>query len=123
MLNRWPGTLGILRLAKTMVSHNSSFANRRQTMDFFWKRPDNVPYPKVWLEFTAKESKNSDRMVKYWIQDIPENRFDDAIQHLAEHFLVGAPISTYFGNDKNICEKKLSGKLKEIQFEHRWFSK
>lgn len=64
-----------------------------------WSRPiDTISYPKVWLEFTAKESKNSDHIIKYWIQDLPEDRFDDAIQHIANHFLLDAPISKFFGN-------------------------
>lgn len=59
---------------------------------------DKIPYPNVWLEFTAKESKNSDRIIKYWIQDLPEDRFDEAIEHIAEYFLPYAPISKFFGN-------------------------
>lgn len=68
-------------------------------MKSFWCRPvDKTSYPNVWLEFTAKESKNSDRSRKYWIQDLPEQRFDDAIQHIAHHFLPDAPIPKFFGN-------------------------
>lgn len=44
-------------------------------MDPVWCRPtDVVSYPNVWFEFTAKESKNSDRVIEYRIQDLPENR-------------------------------------------------
>lgn len=63
-----------------------------------WKRPlDKVPYPNTWLEFTAKESFNSDKLIKYRIQDIPENRFDDAIEHIRTHFLIDSPVSKFFG--------------------------
>lgn len=59
-----------------------------------WIRPlDKVAYPNVWLEFEAKESKNSDKLVKYRIQDLPEDRFDDAIKHMKEHYLVDEPLS------------------------------
>lgn len=62
-----------------------------------WERSSDVPYPKVWLEFEAKDSKDSDKLVKYRIQDLPENRFDDAVQHIIEHFLIDAPVSKFFG--------------------------
>lgn len=66
--------------------------NRLRTIDVF--------SPKVWSEFSAKESKNSDRLVKYWIQDLPEDRFDDALQHIEDCFLPDAPVSKYFGKCK-----------------------
>lgn len=63
-----------------------------------WSRPfDIVPYPNVWLEFKAKESKTSDKMVKYRIQDLPVDRFDDAIQHMRENFLEDEPLSKSIG--------------------------
>lgn len=78
-----------------------------EKMESIWLRPSNVPYPKVWLEFTAKESKNSDRQIKYWVQDLPEDRFDDAIQHLNTVFLHNAPLSKFFGIDSLKMEKNL----------------
>lgn len=63
-------------------------------------RGDSVPYPNIWYEFKAKESKNSDRILNYRIQDLPADRFDDSIQHLKEHFLLDAPISNFFGMKK-----------------------
>lgn len=67
-----------------------------------WVRPfDTVPYPNVWLEFEAKESKNSDKLVKYRIQDLPEDRFDDAIQHMRENFLEDEPLSKSIGKQQS----------------------
>lgn len=67
-------------------------------MESIWSRSKDVPYPKTWFEFTEKEAKNSDRQIKYWIQDLPEDRFDDAVQHIADHFTISAPISSFFGS-------------------------
>lgn len=65
-----------------------------------WVRPlDKVPFPNVWLEFEAKESKNSDKLVKYRIQDLPEDRFDDAIQHMKDYYLVDEPLSKSIGTN------------------------
>lgn len=69
-------------------------------MEFCRSRPTkSLSYPHIWCEFTAKESKNSARKINYWIQDLPEDRFDDAIQYLDNHFVADAPISKYFGID------------------------
>lgn len=65
-----------------------------------WVRPlDKVPYPNVWLEFEAKESKDSDKLVKYRIQDLPEDRFDDAIQHMNENYMPDEPLSAIIGTN------------------------
>lgn len=64
-----------------------------------WTRSaDKVPYPIVWYEFIERESKSNNHLVKYWIQDLPEERFDDAIQHLIDYFLQDAPRSKFFGD-------------------------
>lgn len=55
-----------------------------------WKRPENVPYPKVWHTFQAKDT-DSDRLVSYRVQDLPEERFDEAIAHMLEYFVFDEP--------------------------------
>ncbi len=49
-------------------------------------RPPNVPYPNVWLTFEAPDD-NGD-LVQYRIQDLPEDRFEDAIKHMRANFLL-----------------------------------
>lgn len=58
-----------------------------------WVRPNGVPYPNVWDTFDAKESKSSEKIVKFIIQDLPEDRFEDAVQHMAEIYMADHPIS------------------------------
>lgn len=65
---------------------------------FLWSRPENVPFPTVWDEFEAKESKDSDKLVKYRIQDLPEDRIDDAVQHLKDHLLGDEPLAVFYGS-------------------------
>lgn len=57
-------------------------------MSLQWVRPSNIPYPTVWHTFDAQESRSSNKLVKYIIQDVPENRFEDVIQHMIDYFLV-----------------------------------
>lgn len=64
-----------------------------------WKRPEHLPYPSVWLRFKAKKSKDSDELVDYRVQDLPEERFEEALQHMIDNFL----------HDENTC--RLTGNL------------
>lgn len=65
---------------------------------------DAVPYPKVWTEFEAKETKTSDKLVKYRIEDLTEDRFDDAIKHMMENYLLDEPIAVACGKIQIKCE-------------------
>lgn len=67
-------------------------------MSLKWKRPrDVVSYPHVWVEFEGKESKTSDKLVKYWIQDLPEERFKEALDLVAKYFLPDEPYCASVG--------------------------
>lgn len=60
---------------------------------FAWKRPlDAVAYPNIWLKFSAKP-KNSDKLVNYQVQDLPEDRVEDAIAFMKEIFIAGEPLA------------------------------
>lgn len=61
-------------------------------MFFNWTRPNHVPYPSVWLKFNAKDVYTDDS-VEYTVQDLPENRFDEAINIMANSFLADAPLA------------------------------
>lgn len=64
-----------------------------------WKRPtDNVNYPNVWLKFAERESKKSENRVNYRIQDLSEEYFDRAIDHMIKFFICDEPISRSIGN-------------------------
>lgn len=58
-----------------------------------WERSmDKMPYPHMWAEFHQKESKDSEKVVRYWIQDLPEDRYDEAIQFMITHYVPNIPI-------------------------------
>lgn len=59
-----------------------------------WKRPDNVEFPKVWVEFEGKTEVNGKKR-KYWIQDIPEDMYEDIVHHMTTGFLLDEPLSKY----------------------------
>lgn len=56
-----------------------------------WTRPDHVHYPQKWLEFTTTDC-DSDNIVKYVVQDLPEDRNEDAINIMVDIFLHDEPI-------------------------------
>ena len=60
-----------------------------------WIRPENVPYPSVWHRFQAKDTE-SDEIVNYVVQDLPEDRFEEAVKHMVKFFV----------HDEPLCESK-----------------
>uniref|UniRef100_A0A182QBT5 N-acetyltransferase domain-containing protein n=1 Tax=Anopheles farauti TaxID=69004 RepID=A0A182QBT5_9DIPT len=55
-----------------------------------WKRPENVPFPSVWHTFQAKDT-DSDQLVTYRVQDLPEERYEEAIAHMMGFFVYDEP--------------------------------
>lgn len=78
------------------------------TKTFSWKRPENVP-SQVWHKFRIENPVNQE-IEEFDVQDLPAEKFDDAIEHLLEHFLDDEPIcrSKNVKNDatalKEICD-------------------
>lgn len=62
-----------------------------------WTPDPEVPYPKTWLKFKAKDV-NSDDLVEYRICDLPVNRFDDLFDLMENDFLVNEPGNSALGN-------------------------
>ncbi|KAJ6650023.1 Phosphatase Herzog, partial [Pseudolycoriella hygida] len=56
-----------------------------------WSRPQTT-YPKIWSRFYATDL-NSKDLIEYRIQDLPESRFEDAIQHMLANYLKDEPIT------------------------------
>lgn len=51
-----------------------------------FKRPENLSFPQVYYKFKAK-NKNSDEIVEYRVQDLPEEYYEQAIDFLVKYFL------------------------------------
>lgn len=49
-------------------------------------RPESLSIPQIYYTFKAKD-KNSDRIVEYRVQDLPESFYDKALDLIVEHFL------------------------------------
>lgn len=66
---------------------------------FKWKRENLEGYPRVFARFMSKDFPG-DALIEYRIQDLPEERFEDAVKFLAnDHYLREEPLSNAFGND------------------------
>lgn len=62
----------------------------------WWKRPDDIEYPKIWHTFKAKDI-DSDDLVEYRIEDLAENQFEDALDFVTEIFCKDEPICQAYG--------------------------
>lgn len=65
-----------------------------------WKRPKSFDYPKIWHKFTAKDV-DSDRLVEYFIADLPESQNDEALKMLTEDFCKDEPMCEAYGKISN----------------------
>lgn len=55
-----------------------------------WSRPEGLVSPNIFHKFKAKDAVGEVE-VEYIVQDIPEDRFDDVVKFLLEHYLVDEP--------------------------------
>lgn len=60
-------------------------------MVYSWKRPEHIPFPSVWLRFKARDL-NSDELVEYRVQDLPLERYDEALEYMTSMFLEDEPM-------------------------------
>uniref|UniRef100_A0A182LT41 N-acetyltransferase domain-containing protein n=1 Tax=Anopheles culicifacies TaxID=139723 RepID=A0A182LT41_9DIPT len=61
-----------------------------------WDRPNNVPYPNVWWTFCAPDPDRDDgALATYRVEDLTEDRIEDAIKLYTEHFLDDEPLCSY----------------------------
>lgn len=49
-------------------------------------RPETLPFPETFYKFKAKD-KNSDDIVEYRVQDLPEDYFESALDMIAQYFV------------------------------------
>lgn len=61
-----------------------------------WRLPKTVKYPKIWRTFEARDV-DSDKLIEYRIQSLPESRFDDAVNHMEAFYLKDEPVSRVLG--------------------------
>ncbi|XP_058116220.1 uncharacterized protein LOC131287958 [Anopheles ziemanni] len=61
-----------------------------------WERPSDVPYPNVWWTFKAPDPDRDDGgLATYTVEDLTEDRFEDAIELFTEHFLDDEPLAQH----------------------------
>ncbi|XP_053681713.1 uncharacterized protein LOC128732481 [Sabethes cyaneus] len=65
-----------------------------------WTRPVDVSHPRVWHTFEARDP-NGNRLVRYRVQDLPDDRVDEAIEHMKTFFLRDEPMCSSVGLDKD----------------------
>lgn len=67
-----------------------------ETIDLKWQRPGSLGFPRVWHTFQAKDI-GSDELVEYRIKDLPEDRFDEALEFIVPLFSKDEPLCEAYG--------------------------
>lgn len=92
---------------------------------FQWKRENLEGFPLVYTRFQSRDYPG-DTLVEYRIQDLPEDRFEDAVKFLTQDFyLREEQLFRAFGNNSVILSRFLSSSfLLSIrdQGRHRFFT-
>lgn len=57
---------------------------------FTWKRSESIK-PQVWHKFKSNNFA-TDELEEFIVQDLPREKFDEALEHMLEHFLSDEPI-------------------------------
>lgn len=81
-------------------------------MKLIWNRPESVAFPKLWCTFKARDI-NNDEIIEYFIQDLPETRFDEGIEFMAKHFCMDEPICEALG--RHLLKKKIINKFQHFE--------
>lgn len=59
-------------------------------MSDVWQRPSELFLPVKYYKFVTKD-KDSDKLVEYRVEDIPESRYEEACRFMVKHFVPHEP--------------------------------
>jgi hypothetical protein len=62
-------------------------------MPFSFKRPENLSFPQIYYKFQAKD-RDSDEIVDYYVQDLPTELYERAIELMVTDFLPDETMGT-----------------------------
>lgn len=79
-----------------------------------FRRPDSVPFPSVWCRFNGRKEING-VIPKFWIQDIPEDQFEEVVNFMVEGFVNDEPLCKYAGKLRFMCFSILNFNLFQIK--------
>jgi hypothetical protein len=66
-------------------------------MIYSWTRPEDVAYPITYATFHALDIDEIGELVEYRIQDLPEERFEDAVAIIKDKHLIDEPMKSSKG--------------------------
>lgn len=66
-------------------------------MVYSWSRPENIDFPQTYSRFQALDSDSVDKLVGYRIEDLQEDRFEDAVNIIRDKHLIDEPMKSSKG--------------------------
>lgn len=55
-----------------------------------WQRPSELSFPVQYYKFVTKD-RDSDQLIEYSVEDIPESRYEEACRFMVKHFVPSEP--------------------------------
>lgn len=71
--------------------------SKRAVKMYSWTRPENVPFPQTYSRFQALDCDSEHDLVEYRIEDLQEQRFEDAVNIIREKHLIDEPMKSSKG--------------------------
>jgi hypothetical protein len=70
-----------------------------------WQRPRDLKFPVEYYKFVTKD-RDSENLVEYRVEDIPESRYEEACRFMVKHFVPYEPklVARNGQNDPVLCE-------------------
>lgn len=66
-------------------------------MSYSWSRPENIEFPLTYSRFQALDCDSDERLVEYRIEDLQEERFEDAVNIIRDKHLIDEPMKSSKG--------------------------
>ncbi|CRK88768.1 CLUMA_CG002664, isoform A [Clunio marinus] len=82
---------------------------------YSWARPNNVDFPITYSRFVTLDSDIDNKLIEYRIEDLQENRFDDAVHIIREKHLIDEPMKSSKGvRDCPISVQEMTENLRNM---------
>lgn len=66
-------------------------------MVYSWSRPETIEFPIIYARFEALDCESDERLVEYRIEDLRQERFEDAVNIIRDKHLIDEPMKSSKG--------------------------
>jgi len=81
-----------------LFSFRTRVRQKLETVKMYsWSRPENIEFPQIYSRFVALDCDSEDKVVEYRVEDLQEDRFEDAVTIIRDKHLMDEPMKSSKG--------------------------